>query len=152
RPAKTAAELIAFERRHISRIEKVSRIEVAVPQKFERRAVKLIRSRLGNCAYHCTAGASVFGAKSVCKNLKLLNRVGARESTRDRTRCVVVGVVQKRSIQKKTIRGYPRTVDCDLCCAGADVDRVAGIEGGGAYYTNLQGRKLKNVSAVEWQF
>src|ERR1700730_12220906 len=63
RPANRTAKLITLERRLRSiggGVEKVSRIQRAVPQELENISVKSIRSRTSDSIYYSAGGSSVF--------------------------------------------------------------------------------------------
>src|SRR5579864_2626306 len=79
RPSQSRPELVALEIRDCSPIKKVSRVERAVPQKFECRPMNLVCAGLRDNNHLRSGALAVLGAVSVCQDVELADGINSQK-------------------------------------------------------------------------
>ena len=150
RTAGGRAELVAREwRRHAARIEEVRRVEFAVAQELEDRAVDGVRARLGDRADDAARGAPELRRVVVGLHAELFHRVDAEQDARHARRRLVGNVGDVRAFEEIARHLGTRAADRHLRIAEAarEVARGGAADGD----ARLQRRELHEASAVQRQ-
>src|SRR6266850_1105460 len=117
RTTKGKAELIPSKFRlaaGLLPVEEVPGIEVVITQKFKYGTMEVIRARLGNGAHDGSRVFSIFGVICIGHDPEFRHCFDARHRSSSAAAACVAGVVDVRSIQKKTVGRRARTYDGKL--------------------------------------
>src|SRR5260370_35377495 len=122
------------------RLEKVSRIQVVVAQKFEERSVKLVGTGLGDDADNRSRQASELGVKVAGEQTELAHGVGIGRFVST----VAAQIIVEAAIEQKI--AWPGAA----AIGGNEIDLiVAGGDGGCLGYAGKNGHESVNVAPVE---
>ncbi len=96
-----SSELILLERRRRALQKEVPRVEHLVAQKFERRSVKRVGSRLGGDDHLAAGAVSILGGIHAGQDVEFLNRVDGRAEIGSEH----VGIIVVEAVQQEVIAG-----------------------------------------------
>ena len=156
RAADSGTELVLAEgRRLLVELvrERVARVQRVVAEELPKRAVELVRARLGDHIDDASEDTSEFRLVVVRLNLELLNRIDNRRN--DVHVADVIGVVEP--IQEVDVHAVPLTVDGRVrkrraghahICQVIAADSIA-LRGAHRSRARSQGQQLREVATVE---
>src|SRR5438477_4988773 len=154
RPARRAAVLVAPEVRSLG-VEEVARIERAVPQELEHRAMKLVGARLEDRRDHAAGRPAVFGGVLAGQDAEFANSLDAEIYVQAAARARIREVVDDEPVDEKDVAG--RSISGDrqsqpVASRGARIrEGRCGLLPDAALDAGFERRELQPIAAVQRQ-